>query len=378
MKKYFNKNKLIMALAVSAACALPLSAMARVSGVCGDCHTMHNSQGGDPMSTAWNGDPDLNVYGALTKGDCVGCHAGTNVASADAVYDGDVLVTGAVIGTNIPYVLDLSKGLDLAGGNFAWVNEDKAKGHNVLGLQGDLDNQDTNFVNPLMPPGGTVPLAGQLTCAGINGCHGDRNALTQFGAVSGGHHGTSKDVATMDGTDLANSYRMLLGVKGIEDDDWEKTVSASDHNQYYGVDRTQENTATAGTISALCAACHGEFHADVAGTDALDTELMGSPWIRHPTDFDMSQAKGTEYAAYGGAGVNAYVPGVPVASNLAGGVLATVLQTPGDAIVTCLSCHRAHGSPYADMLRWDYTAMIAHDGSGNVGCFACHTTKDDV
>ncbi len=47
-------------------------------------------------------------------------------------------------------------------------------------------------------------------------------------------------------------------------------------------------------------------------------------------------------------------------------------------IVTCLSCHRAHGSPYADLLRWDYDTMIAGnagDATGK-GCFVCHTTKD--
>lgn len=44
----------------------------------------------------------------------------------------------------------------------------------------------------------------------------------------------------------------------------------------------------------------------------------------------------------------------------------------------CLSCHRVHGSEYPDILRWDYSKMIAGDPGdeeGN-GCFVCHTTKD--
>jgi len=40
----------------------------------------------------------------------------------------------------------------------------------------------------------------------------------------------------------------------------------------------------------------------------------------------------------------------------------------------CLSCHVAHGSPYADMLRWDYGTMVA-GGGGSGGCFTCHTQK---
>jgi predicted CXXCH cytochrome family protein len=46
------------------------------------------------------------------------------------------------------------------------------------------------------------------------------------------------------------------------------------------------------------------------------------------------------------------------------------ISTAGDAIVTCISCHRAHGSPYYKLLRWDYA------GSISTGCAYCHTSKD--
>ncbi|MDA3786250.1 MAG: hypothetical protein PF568_05105, partial [Deltaproteobacteria bacterium] len=84
-----------------------------------------------------------------------------------------------------------------------------------------------------------------------------------------------------------------------------------------------------------------------------------------------------EYGAYGG-NENDYQPGVPVASNDLNSVRSTVLQAAGDAIVTCISCHRAHGSTNADMLRWNYEDMAAHAGDNSTGCFACHTTKDDL
>ena len=50
---------------------------------------------------------------------------------------------------------------------------------------------------------------------------------------------------------------------------------------------------------------------------------------------------------------------------------------PGTDMVMCLSCHRPHGSRYADLLRWDYSAMDAGGGGSDVGCFYCHTTKND-
>lgn len=46
-------------------------------------------------------------------------------------------------------------------------------------------------------------------------------------------------------------------------------------------------------------------------------------------------------------------------------------------MVFCLSCHRAHGSPYPDMLRFDYSEMQAGGGGATgTGCFKCHSAKD--
>ncbi|NOZ24837.1 MAG: hypothetical protein GXO94_01935, partial [Nitrospirae bacterium] len=44
---------------------------AEVAGVCSNCHTMHNSQGGVPM----NYDNSATPNQRLLRGDCVGCHA---------------------------------------------------------------------------------------------------------------------------------------------------------------------------------------------------------------------------------------------------------------------------------------------------------------
>ncbi len=357
LKKTNLSIKLLFMVLCSSVLIIPVSAFARVAGQCADCHTMHNSQNGAAVVST-------GPYSALTKGDCVGCHTGTNT-----------------VGENIPKVdstteptyrsPDGSTGDTLAGGNFYWVDSsggaNDTKGHNVVGIAGE----DSNI--GYTPPGSTTTWSSQLTCAGTNGCHGDRTKTDNFAAVSGAHHA---DDSTIDGNSVGTSFRFLNGILGKEDPDWEMTVSYNDHNQYYGVDRSADTTDPAGTISHLCAECHSDFHhGSTAGNVQGDTG-WGSPWVRHPTDFDMNNVVSKpDYAGYGGSS-HTYQVEAPVASNDVSSVKSTVLQSAGDAIVTCISCHRAHGSPYADLLRWDYSTMIASGGGSDTGCFRCHTTKN--
>ncbi|MBW2740983.1 MAG: hypothetical protein JRE64_19540, partial [Deltaproteobacteria bacterium] len=103
---------------------------AKVTGMCSNCHTMHNSQGGSHMiinttidGTGGTGGTLLNDggYPALTRGSCVGCHTGENTSTSATpyVYNTD----------SVTYGTDT-----LAGGNFKWVLDSDAKGHNVSGI----------------------------------------------------------------------------------------------------------------------------------------------------------------------------------------------------------------------------------------------------
>lgn len=382
MKRYLDKNKLITAIAVSAAMVLPSLAVAKVSGPCGDCHTMHNSQDGTEMASTGAfgsaGVPGTAANGALLRYGCIGCHTGTNSAASTVPF---------VLGTSAAYGTDT-----LAGGSFFWVlngsvdaSSQNATGHNVITLPG--------VTSDIAAPGGGVTAmpSDTLTCAGTTGCHGNQGVADEFGSIAGGHHGdggtlladTTKTLTSGSTTDMSDAFRMLAGIIGIEDDDWEYTNSPTDHNQYYGVDRTTEVTAP-GSISELCANCHGDFH---SGVGMIGESGMSSPWMRHPTDFDMANV-GLEYQYFNGSagGANAtaaYSTETPLASNVMTAVIDTVNVGTGNAndtaIVTCLSCHRAHGSPYDDLLRWKYSDMDAHAGTSvGEGCFRCHTTKDDV
>lgn len=394
---------------------------ATVSGQCSNCHTMHNSQNGT-LDTTLSGDDVTSVNRSLTKGDCVGCHTGDIV---DSVTD------------NIPYIMSTSGseyGPDyasdgtltnaaatntLAGGTFNYVRDDATHdsyAHNVANIRAVKDANMTGFTPPgwvattfkAAAAGGTATgdIAGaaatwssQLTCAGTYGCHGSHTDADDFADIRGAHHG---DDSTIDGSTVAKSFRFLRGILGQEDAAWELNVATDTHNIYYGVDRT--STATPGdqqTISYLCAECHGLFH----GSDVIDDTgiiydgpdvVNANPWLRHPTDFSLtSTGAGTEYLDYAKADADAanadggtlYNYIAPLASSRKasfdndgtnGITIENPFTTTGDDIVTCLSCHRAHGSAYPDLLRWDYTKMQAGAGSGfaNKGCFACHTSKD--
>ncbi len=336
----------------------PVMAQAKVQGQCAECHTMHNSQGGEPMAVDASGAPqDAPNNVLLTKG-CVACHTGTNTATSTMPY---------VFSTSEPtYGDDGTTGDTLAGGNFYWVAGPAGvdnTGHNVA--TDNLAEADGDLGNT--PPGATTALPSQLTCAGTTGCHGDRTVDNDFGAISGSHHA---DDSQIDGTTVATSYRFLNGILGLEDDDWEYQPTSTEHNQYYGVDRTADTENDEGTISSLCAQCHNDFHngaGNVQGTEGG----FGSPWVRHPTDFDMGNtAADSEYRNYGGG---TYVVSAPVASTNVSSVVTNVTFND-DTIVTCVSCHRAHGTPNADLLRWDYNSIVA-GGGGTGGCFECHTTK---
>jgi len=341
---------------------------------------MHNSEGGLRQALDYNSNLTANPLDGLMNKTCLGCHTGAN--------DG---LTPMVFNSTAPNY-DLTAGSThetLAGGNFHWIatGTDDLKGHNIF----EIDTVQNSRVPPGSPGAGkTFDATTPLTCAGENGCHGYRapgSGTNQVRAIWGAHHvGTS---LSSDGSTPGRSYRYLLGVKGYEDPDWEYSMDQGatyGHNQYRGKDRTADGDDTntdITTISHLCADCHGDFH-NGAGSAGVSNSGFQSPWIRHPVDFDMgrvSASAGSEYAHYGGGTDGAYMIRTPLASNTADNdtpatMLSTVTLTSaaGDAIITCITCHRAHGSPYDYSLRWDYKNWPGGNLDG--GCYDCHTAKN--
>ncbi len=312
---------------------------AKVTGDCSNCHTMHNSQDGQPMAhqlntSTYTFETDITPNEALLISDCAGCHTSSG---------------STTIVNNVPMVFNTGTfNNPLSGGNFYDVINDDAVGHNVAGIKG----QDSTL--GLTPPGGTA-MTSQLTCAGEFGCHGNRSAGNDnLTGLKGAHH--TDDSGGITGASVGLSYRFLNGIKGKEDADWEQDNVNTSHNEYKGAVGFSDTT----TISYLCGECHGDYHSSAGAGSS-------SPWLRHPTDIVLKSTG--EYANY-----TAYSMVAPVArpeDNYTGD--ADVVR-PGTDIIMCFSCHRAHGSPNFKIMRWDYKSSTLTEALS--GCNVCHTSKN--
>ena len=309
---------------------------AKVTGMCSNCHTIHNSQDGAEMATYAGGS---GANSCLTRGDCIACHAYDSGSGVDSIED--------IGGSLVPQVWH--NGTDLAAGNFYYVeNTNDNRGHNVLNTNPDEILGNT----PPGAPDGT-PLTAQLRCAGTYGCHGNRDATDQVNAMKGAHH--ADDSGGITGGSVGLSYRFLKEILGTEDSDWEQDNANTSHNEYKGA----TNFTTTSSINYLCGNCHGNFHTDLAGEVGTI-----SPWLRHPTDYTLPGGT-TEYASY-----TTYSMIAPVARpNLSVLPATSDIVRPGTDVIMCLSCHRAHGSPNYKMIRWNNLANMS-------GCVVCHTSKD--
>lgn len=404
-------KKLLIVLLVVAASMMLVSglAYAKVKGQCAECHTMHNSQNGVPMGVAnnvgWSGgsligdDADYEAKGHLLIADCIGCH--TNAA------DGATIIVAGSGGNTIPIVynpIGLIESNMLAGGNFYYLDLADANGHNVINHADAVlphgPGLPEHFAG-LAPPGGHCagschntlyyPVRSGNTITGCQGCHYETFHHADPGAYTGSvilnSGGVPTGIVKADPS-IDPTYRFLTGhhyngrvsggvvvtspgvfVEGVEDANWEfgsykiTTTAAGDHNKYLSTAGSVPPgivNSSNRSISAFCAACHEDFHVEQKGGYA------GSQWVRHPVD---ALLPGTgEYAAYDY--MTAYSTEAPVAFTTPSAPAA------GTGAVMCVSCHRTHGSPNADMLRWDYSTQVAA-GGGSGGCFTCHTKKDN-
>lgn len=328
------------------------------SQLCANCHTMHASYFEGAVHKTISPNP------MLLKTTCIGCHSGTS--GYLSAYGGPI-----VYHTNNPG--GVGPGKTLAGGDFYWV----AQGNNTLGH----NVREVIPGTPTTPPGwdrtatsgytygqiagGETTWTKQLSCAGKYGCHGTHFLDDPLLSLKAHHKNIGNSNTTADSTSVSQhpvggGYRFLAGIYGKEDPDWEWTASSTDHNEYYGVNGNS-NYSNKNTISFLCATCHGNFHSQI------DDATSGSPFLRHPTDWMIPNT--WDYVNY-----TTYNLAAPVARN-------TVYTAPsgavnpgtGNAIVMCLSCHRAHGSPYRYILRWDYAGWPANGQT--IGCSVCHSSK---
>ena len=350
---------------------LPNPGLAVVRGLCSDCHTMHNSQEGSLVAFSRDNSGQIVLsevpFNRLLKTDCVGCHSD---ASANTTLDTGMTKTPIVFNLTEPsYPADGSSSAALAGGNFYWVaHEGDQYGHNVYGISAP----DSRLGGEILAPGG---VAGTDACAschrtlataqtGCNGCHVVQHHAAGTGAVAGIDEGWYRFLGSVMQRDEGVSTPPD-GVAGIEDPDWEQNPLATRHNSYQGTMAAYGDFLDTRSISQKCAGCHGQFHGET---------MANLAWIRHPVDVVIPNT--AEFS-----GLTSYNPLVPVAlqSLTSEDANRSEIQLGSD-VVACLSCHRAHGSPYPAMLRWAYRAWPGVDpysgGPAFNGCAICHTSKN--
>jgi len=324
-----------------------------LTGVCSGCHTMHNSQDGQNVATGDDGSTTTSTPNAsLTISTCIGCHNG-GVTSAPNIF-------GSTYGTNTT-----------AGGTFnSSVADTNSKKHNVQDLvaAGMETDEDVNVTGTPGNGGDSTLTVGltELTCAGAKGCHGDHSQTGSAAGIKGFHHASRtadrsskgyRFLETSTGTPIEGKGSTQAGVDG-----WEINQPSS------GLDVHNVYNADAGTsISTLCAQCHGEFH----GTSDTGSS---SPFQRHPTDNAIPVAWDSV-----GAGVTIDYQNNPFGFSGTDFTTKAINVAYADDLsdnpdVVCVSCHRAHGTPNNDLLRFDYSGMVA-GGGGTTGCLGCHTNQ---
>jgi predicted CXXCH cytochrome family protein len=347
-------------------------AEAKISGNCSNCHTMHNSQGGQDMIILGPGETDTSPKSNLLRASCMGCHSKTDGSTWKDP------VTGAPIVFNSQQP-SYNSVMGLAGGNFYWVQTADDKGHNIFSV-----NPDNTLT---VAPGASWGIG-----CGTNSCHNNLYGVnTSFGSRQGcskchmmgnssgptGYHHRNTNGTLVESAEKG-WYRFVAGhlsgdghgVVGIEDSDWQQNPSASVHNEYLGYSATKTSTggfsAMGDVMTAYCTGCHGNFHIE---------QDASSVWIRHPSDAIVPNSGEFALAFGASGGTGTYDPIIPVARpSLSGWTGPSSSVTLGTDLVMCLSCHRAHASPYFKMLRWDYKSSTLSTALS--GCFVCHTSKN--
>ncbi|HHI98137.1 MAG TPA: hypothetical protein ENJ96_09875, partial [Thermodesulfatator atlanticus] len=114
---------------------------ARVTGLCSNCHTMHNSQNGQPVDENGPRIYLLDPVSTFTDA-CVACHSAED--STTIVVEGSTRIPIVLNLQEPTYPSDGSSSGTLAGGNFYWLyanagvggENQSVYGHNVLAIDG--------------------------------------------------------------------------------------------------------------------------------------------------------------------------------------------------------------------------------------------------
>ena len=347
---------------------MTLSGLSRamVTGECSNCHTVHNSQHGKDMQTGYAESSSAQAN-LLRATNCLGCHA-----SSESTWYG---TGGAPIVYNAsgPNYGDNDEGL--AAGNFYYTttasgaSETTSRGHS-LDCIGSADDNSAPSSDQRTSCGSGCHMPDGLRTNGCESCHFPAH---HKGSSSGGwadaDNGYYRFLGPVPDPDGGTTGH-LWGIRGYEDNDWQKSTGSIDHNEYSG----ERKTTGYFSINHFCAGCH--YASSGPSNCGLFSTITSTTY--HKANLVLPNHNTTNWDGYYPNETGIYSPLLPIArSNITSYNTSPSNNVAYDANDTlmCLTCHRAHASPYDKMLRWDYLGSTWAT-LPNESCKGCHSTTD--
>ncbi|MEE9613336.1 MAG: hypothetical protein V3W31_00090 [Thermodesulfobacteriota bacterium] len=427
MRSYYLPALLVCSVLVGLlfVAATPSMAIHRGAGnlVCGNCHTMHNSQGNDDLGGAVGGSIIL-LRGSLTNRAqmhrlCLQCHAeeGAQANNSHSPHG----QTAPKVLTGLVWNEATDIGFIGSGGNFRAECSDLTALTDCTDAAAGGSPYAQGYghsigMTTVTPPGmDTSEGASDVASFSCSSCHdshgagvGGTNITNTFRNLKKTPH-NSGDTVTIDalttswvggvtGTSGSGTYTPYDGGGGKTQAIWpiyNTTVEVSQAGlTNLANDSPNSNAYGAGTggIAYWCAACHDDWHEENNNdNDAADLGISGrasaGDWRRHPVDEtihspgNVLQESGSgipiiDTSTYDATAAGQVLPVVDGNTTLNQRVF--YLSANDEDRVFCLSCHFAHGGPYYDNLRWNYLDAVTtgnQTGLGiasNRGCQLCH------
>jgi hypothetical protein len=285
---------------------------------CGDCHLQHSSEKGEPHP---EGTQAYLLRKASVNEVCLSCHDGTDPTAPDVQAPAPM------------YASTVSQ--ESAAGVLLGAPEDNPRGH-TLGLPVITALQST--ASPMI-----------LSCASCHAVHGNDN-----------YRNLQHDPAAL-GADIRVALDTHVFVNLHPD---KPPTPGGSINAY-----SRDNVAYARGMSDWCTSCH-----DLLATNS--PAAAPAHFNNHPSNLAISVTGFDDHAdaahwiagsgeGFTGIGGMLRVPfQVPTASSFT-----SAREVASSNQVTCLSCHKSHGSANQKALHWPYL-----EGGDNFlsGCQQCH------
>lgn len=345
------------------------------TGECTACHSMHSANA--------SGNRLLRQSDASSV--CLRCHADAALSGPSGHY---VATPDGRMPSGTPPLQRTP------GGDFGWLKKDyvftirgvptreegSTHGHNIVaadfGFSADVFNANA--------PGGTFP-AQELGCTSCHDPHGKYRRLADGTvAVSGGTVIASGSYATSPASQPGRAvgvYRLLAGAgyarggvtfagvpAAVAPDSYNRSEAAAQTRVAYG----HGSGGGRETWTRWCATCHPQMLTSGHSADVVMDATVRGTYASYVKTGDMTGALATSYSSL--------VPFVESTSDFA--ELAAHARSDGSALggpesgalVSCITCHRAHATGWEHMLRWNEKAtFLTSDGAWP----GIDTTPDD-